>query len=204
MEAQVYVEPLAVFTTLPPQRAATVAIKPQSIPSEERTDAESARTIDGELKLYSVRFFGGRYECRNGEVLDQLRKHSGNQANGGRIFAEIPRSALTHSRQLIGVTGASLPEGGLTDEDRNLLATLRKRGNAPSLPPAGILGTVDLYTRAVVRFRVAGVKSPRPNDLPSVVKVRILDLLELLETSGIHEVAGERRGDPARSETAVG
>ena len=204
MEAQVYVEPLAVFTTLHPQRAATVAVNPQDIPPEERTDADVAGTVDGELKLYSVKFIGGRYECRNGELLTQLRKHRGNQANGGRVFAEIPRSALTHSRQLIGVTGASQPEGGLTDEDRNLIATLRKRGNAKTLPPAGVLGTVDLYTRAVVRFRVAGVKSPRPNDLPSVVKVRILDLLELLEASGIHEVAGERRGDPSGSEAAVG
>src|SRR3990167_7956305 len=180
-------EPLANFVVLPPYRNATVAIDPWKYPLSKRPDGKPDRAL-----TYHKLKGGEFYPIFDEVVLTAFREHPGNQANGGFAFTEIQKGVVDHARQLLGGIGASIPEGGITDDDRLLLMDLSERKEAPTMPPNGIKGTFDLYSRAVERFRVAGIRHPKPDSQWPELKVKVNDLIELLAESGI---GADERGD---------
>ena len=173
-------EPLAHFAALPPYCSPTVVLDAWAYPFPKRPDGRA------DVRLTYHHFTRDQfYPVFNETVLKAFREHTGNQANGGNVFMEISKGAVDHARQLLGGIGASVPEGGITDDDRLMLMDLAERKEAPTMPPNGIKGTFDLYLRAVERFRVAGIRHPKPESQWPELKVKLNDLLELLAESGI-------------------
>ena len=180
MEAVQHKEPLGSFVVLPPLRHAMVTLDPweYSFSKLPNGKPDPRKTIH---RLVS----GIAYDVHDELTLRAFRECPGNQANGGNIFAEVQRGVLNHMRQLMGGTGASIPDGGLTADDRDMLRTLSSRKDLDTMPPPGIEGARKLYARAVERFRVAGIRHPKAEVSWQDMKLRIKDLLEVMAESGI-------------------
>ncbi len=166
--------PVAIFAAEPPFRAPTLALSPE--------EHGYGKDIDGNDKPRpNVKVDqAGRYEAWDDEMADILRKHSGNTANGGDTFFEVPSEVLRHGRSLDGIVTASIPENGLTGNDRDLVTSLFEITKKPALN-----GAVETMRKAVERFRVADFQVPSPDRKPPIIRGRLVELLEILEEQGI-------------------
>ena len=181
--------PVAIFAAEPPFRAPTLGLSPE--------EHGYGKNIDGkDTPRPNIKFDqAGRYEAMNDEMAGILRKHSGNTANGGDTFFEVPSEVLRHGRSLDGTVTASLPEEGMTGKDRDLVGSLAKVIEIPKLNGAG---SVELMRKVVERFRVADFQVPSPDRNVRIIRGRMVELLEILEEQGIkpEEIADEGRGNP--------
>lgn len=174
MEAQNI--PIAVFVTEPPLRNVTVCLSPE--------DHGYGTNIDGKpAPKDSIRFSNGRYEAYSEEIAQNMRGHVGNTANGGSEFFEAPAQALRHGRAIEG-DPASIPDGGLTGEDREMLEKLTRQSEN-NIPPPAVEGVVDLMKWIVARFMVSNFDTPSPTRKIPIIRGRLVELVELLEEQGI-------------------
>lgn len=178
METQQVKEPVAIFVAQPPARKPHITLAPEECGYGVNAKGEPA-------PFENVVFHDGRYTAFDEDIAEALRKHSGNVANRGDVFFEVEKGVVDHARQLSGMETAAMPEGGLTDDDRELLAKLEKGAAAKSLPPKAADALAASFHLAHKRFLVGGIKEPKPGDKPSKVIVRTADLLELLKANGI-------------------
>ncbi len=185
-------EPLAIFSSFG-VRNATVGIPRADfgyeLPNAKDASPEEFASIyfepSGEpAGLKIIEFKDGSYEAFLPVIVDCLRRHPQNKSNGGRAFMEVPREALRQGRELAGGVGAKMPEGGLTDEDQVLLASLTKYADQ-KMPPKALGKPIRFFGEAVTRFQVAGVRAPVRGEAAGTVKVRVMDLMEILESAGI-------------------
>ncbi len=170
--------PVAVFILQPPLRSALVALSPEEFGYGKNIDGEKA-------PKESIKFgIDGRYEAFDEDIANMLRKHIGNTAKGGDVFFEADNEAFRHARALENEIPASMPEGGLTEEDGELLNALDKLATK-NLPPPATKGAVEKIKRAVDRFRVAELKVPAAEQKPLIIRARAAELLEILAEQGI-------------------
>ncbi len=108
METTEVAIPIAVFMAEPPHRAPMIALSPEECGYGENIDGKPAPRDNIKFGV------DGRYETSSGEMAEILRKHSGNTANGGGVFFEVPVEVMRHGRALDNSNPASVPEGGLT------------------------------------------------------------------------------------------
>ena len=174
MEGQ---QPVAIFVAQPPYREPMVALSPEEHGYGENIDGRPAPRDN-------IKFEDGRYEAFDETMADILRKHTGNTANGGETFFEIPSEVTRHARALDGTVAASMPEGGLTGEDQQLVNALAKLASK-NLPPPAAKGAVDKMRQAVERFRVSNFDVPSAERKLPIIKGRVAELVELLEEQGI-------------------
>lgn len=120
-------------------------------------------------------------------IIQDLRKHSGNKDNGGALFWEVPDADENVIFSHAGIITITMPKAGLSDADREILATLvKKGGNSPlNSDPAEIVKTRDQVRAVLDRFKVKGVSVP-PNDkkIP-MLKAAIINLMDAFEEKGI-------------------
>ncbi len=166
--------PVAIFAAEPPFRAPTLGISPE--------EHGYGKNIDGkDTPRPNIKFDqAGRYEAWDDEMAGILRKHSGNTANGGDTFFEVPSEVLRHGRSLAGIVTASIPEDGLTEKDQDLVNSLV----AITLKPL-LNGAVEVMQTAVERFRVADFQVPAEGRQRPIIRGRLMELLEILEEQGI-------------------
>lgn len=132
----------------------------------------------------------GRYECFDERIMECLDRHSENQGNGGSAFFKVDEQVIAAARTM--TTGAIMPDGGLTDTDWTLLGALEEF----SVNGVKVKDSDDAkkwFALAVARFDVTGIKLVRPHDPIDTIRVRISDMLEILESAGIESAADERR-----------
>lgn len=166
--------PAAIFVAQPPYRSPTVGLSPE--------EHGYGKSIDGKpAPRESIKFDqAGRYEAYDDAMAEMLRKHTGNAANGGDTFFEIPNEVLRHGRSIEGSVTASMPEDGLTENDRELVNSLTKIGKSPNL--TGAIATME---KAIERFRVADFRVPSGDRKRPIIRGRLFELLEILEEQGI-------------------
>ena len=161
-------EPLAIFTANG-ARGLSVGLSREEFGYQMKPHAE-ADPAEFEIVHYDDRGnpvglkpvkFGelGRYDAYDERIVDCLRKHKGNQDNGGNLFMEVPQEVLRQGRELAGGVTAMPPEGGQTDADRELLFSLDRWASARSIPPNSLPKARESFHAAVLRFRVSGVKA---------------------------------------------
>ncbi len=169
--------PVGVFVVQPPLRNCTVGLSPE--------EHGYGKNIDGgNAPKALIRFTNGRYESYDEEETKNLREHVANTANGGSDFFEVPQEAMRHGRAIETGNPASIPDEGLADEDRELLAELtRISGN--NIPPPAVPGVVEKMEQAVQRFLVINFDTPSPDRKIPIIKGRLVELLEILEGQGI-------------------
>ncbi len=195
METQVQSnEPLAIFNTMASRGGLTVGLSVYDfkvkLPDRSQATPEEFQLIEydqlGMPKGLKPIKFGesGCYEARNPMVVDCLRQHKQNVANGGAAFMEAPKEVLRHGRQLANVLAAEIPDGGLNDADRALLEQLQKYSDEV-IPPKAVPKACRRFTEAVTRFHVNGARAPFISDRPGMVRTRVDDLLEILASVGI-------------------
>ena len=169
--------PVAVFVTQPPLRNATVAFSPEEHGWGKNVEGKDAPRA-------SIMFNGNRYESYDQEETENLRKHIANAANGGDVFFEVPQEAMRHGRAIESGDTASMPDDGLTDEDRGFLAELTRR-STKQIPPPSVPGLIKQMAWAVQRFHVINFDTPSPDRKIPIIKGRLLELLEILEAQDI-------------------
>lgn len=170
-------KPVAVFVTQPPLRNATVGMSPE--------EHGYGKNIDGkDTPKASIKFNGNRYESYDEDEAEHLRKHIANTANGGDVFFEVPQGALRHGRAIETGDPASMPDEGLSDEDREFLVDLTSR-STKQIPPPSVPGLIKKMAWAVQRFHVINFDTPSPDRKIPIIKGRLLELLEILEGQGI-------------------
>lgn len=169
--------PVAIFVANPPNRGVMLGLSPE--------EHGYGKNVDGKDALRNnVKFDrAGRYEAYDEAMAKILRAHTGNTANGGETFFEIPSMALTHARAIEGIT-ATLPDGGLSEEDVELVNQLTKL-SAGKIPPPAVNGVIEKMKRAVERFKVYNFEVPDPDRKITIIRGRLAELLELLEGEGI-------------------
>lgn len=177
------------------------------LPDRGEATAEEFQLIEYDLLgkpmgLKQVKFgFDGVYEAYHPLIMDCLRLHPQNQANGGDAFMEVPQEAIHQSRVLAGIESSVIPDGGLNDEERSLLAKLWKYANTQLLPPA-VDNAIKIYERVVEQFQVTGARAPKHTERPGRIKVRLEDLVELLEGTGIRVEPPTEKQDSDNAVTA--
>jgi len=120
-------------------------------------------------------------------VVDQrdefMRKHPGNEANGGSDFWEESEAA-TKALNVVSMTPtATMPVGGLQDDD---IATLKAMERVTKhLPPAGVPGTVNKCLTTIERFKITGISAPALDWPIRRIKARIIEILSVCEDAGI-------------------
>ena len=117
-------------------------------------------------------------------ILEAMRKHPENRANGGGLFFEIGTEAAKMAGAFDGRFSASMPEGGLTADDGEMLTRLEKALGVAVPPPAMAARREDL-ARALERFRVLNIAMPDQDKGVKGLKTRIAMLMEALEEAGI-------------------
>ena len=169
--------PAAIFVAKPPFRSPTLGVSP-----EDFKEHGYGKDIDGNKAFRgNIRFDeAGRYEAYDDVMVDLLRKHSGNVANGGGTFFEIPNEALRHGRAIEGSVTASMPEEGMSENDQKLVNSLVKIGKSPNMT-----GALAAMKGAVERFRIAGFEMPSAERKRPIIRGRLFELLETLEEQGI-------------------
>ncbi len=170
-------QPVAIFVAQPPYREPMVTVSPEEHGYGENIDGKPAPRDN-------IKFEGGRYEAFNEEQAEILRKHTGNTANGGDTFFEIPSEVTRHTRALDGIVAASMPEGGLTEETQQLVNALAKAASK-NLPPPAAKGVVKKMHQAVEVFRVSNFEVPSAERKLPIIKGRVAELVELLDEQGI-------------------
>ncbi len=180
--------PIAVFMAEPPHRAPTVTLSPE--------ECGYGKNLDGNPAPRDNIKFGvdGRYETSSDEMARILRNHSQNTANGGNIFFEVPVEVMRHGRALDNSNPASIPDGGLTDDDAELVNALAKTASLPTVPPKAMDGLCQKMKAAVERFRVANFDVPEPTRRVPIIRGRLLELMEILEAQGIRPEVPENAG----------
>lgn len=177
MSEQQNSQDLAAFVLEPPLRSAHITLGPDRHGLVERWDGQK-------VPRGNTVFSDGRYETRDAGEAEQLRRHPGNVENGGDLFREVDARALSDARNRAN-NGAMLPDGGLTEADTSLLADLVRLAGAERLPPKALPRAREVFENAAERFMAHGVRRPVDGDKAAVVQVRLCDLRDLLESSGI-------------------
>lgn len=142
----------------------------------------------------AVKFQMGEAEVDE-ETAKRLRAHDG---FGTRFWEENPSDTEALSTLQLK-PGATMPEGGLTPEDLDLLGRLKERAEVKALPPKVKDKLAEDFAAAVVRFQVHGIKAPKEGDGVAAVQVRARDLIELLEEHGITAYAEPKQADSGDS-----
>lgn len=140
----------------------------------------------------AAKFDAGRLEENKPKRIEMLRKHPGNRANGGDLFWEQPVQDAAGMAALNGRMIASMPEGGLTDEDIAMLKALHRsrKGLAPKAMDSIRAQAVKIYER----FRMAGIQPPPPEYNINRTKARIIDMLGVIEDEGIWKAGDDEDG----------
>jgi len=181
MESQT-VRPVATFILQPPLRAALVGLSPEEFGYGKNIDG-------GNAPKASIKFLDGRYKAMDEDTADMLRRHGENIKNGGSTFFEADQEVFRHAEAIENVVPASMPDGGLTVEDGDLLSALDKLASK-NLPPRARGGAVSKIQQAVERFRVANFDVPAADKKVLIIRARAAELLEILAEQGIDNERG--------------
>ncbi len=123
----------------------------------------------------------GVFEVTDPEVIERMRIHPCNKANGGGEFWE---EAASLTQALSGGTSVFLetPHGGVTAEDVQLLSELE---NLKSIPPPAMNSVGRKFSTVLDRFGVMGISVPPAEKGQRLLKARITEFLSAIEDAGI-------------------
>src|SRR3990167_10944771 len=144
-------------------------------------DQSSGRHVKKPSPFRPVKFKNGEVDVNDLRV-PLMRKHPGNVKNGGAIFWE-QTEADTKALENLFIRTASAPEGGLTEQDKELLTALKR--NCKHIAPAEVLSARERVRQAIERVRGRGI-DPCPSGftIPRI-KARVIELVGLIEDKGI-------------------
>lgn len=133
-----------------------------------------------------VQFKAGSFTTEDSMVIEDLRKHPGNQVNSGTEFFEEPEEIANIAAMASGRVSITRPLGGLTSEDRGALERLAKIcGNKPiNAEPSKIAAVRDDMGHVLKRFQVIGIIVPPNPEKVVILKGRIEELMNALEDAG--------------------
>jgi len=117
------------------------------------------------------------------DLIKCLRNHSGNKANGGQTFWEETEEVMDAIKVAQGITVAHIPEGGMLDEDVELVRTLYKYSKR--IPPPAQDSAMQKLGFAIERFTIRGVTIPPREKGIRILKARMIEALSAMEDAGI-------------------
>lgn len=151
-----------------------------------------------------AKFTDGQLREDRPNRIEMLRKHGGNQANGGSDFWEQPEADTAALTLLRGETNAFMPEGGLTPED---IADLEYLNTATRhLAPRAVDNTRKRAEKVHARFRVIGIQVPAKEFNITRLRGRVTEIMGVIADKGIWipKDGDEKRVDTGRSQAADG
>lgn len=150
-------------------------------------DPASGTHIKRKAPYRPVKFKDGMAEVADARM-PLMRKHRGNRANGGNVFWE-QSEADTKAFETLFIKSAELPEGGLTNEDRELLVVLKR--HCKHIAPPESPNARERIAKAIERFRVRGIDPCPPQFTLARIKARAVELMGMIEDRGIWSAADE-------------
>ncbi len=126
------------------------------------------------------------------DLISCLRKHSGNDANGGSTFWEETQAVLDSMAVAQGMTIAHVPDGGVTDHDVTMIQKLY--GYSKRIPPPAQDTAMLLFGDVIERFSIRGVTIPPRDRGLRLLKARIIEALSSLEDLGVASANAVARG----------
>ncbi len=139
-----------------------------------------------------AQFHDGSFVTDDPDYIGMLRKHADNEKNGGLVFYEMSPEAIAGLDNVF--PGAKMPEGGLTETDRELLGQLLKF--EVKIPPNSEEKVRALFDLTVERFRVHGIQKPPAGSGLRLLRSRVTEMVyRIQEALGDEWRAGDE-GSP--------
>ena len=135
---------------------------------------------------------------------DFMRKHPGNQANGGSAFWEEDQNTTDVVDLMSGKPIATMPVGGLNDKDKEVLTYLEKA--CIHMVHTAIPGIHTRFEYVLERFNVVGLPPPEKDWNIRRTKARLIEVMGLMEDTGIFvneesdDGPGDTKGSAASAE----
>lgn len=161
-------------------------------------DPQSGAHVQKQAPHRPVKFKNGVVDVSDAR-LPLMRKHPGNRANAGdnAVFWEESEKD-TKALEAMFMQRAELPEGGLTDDDRQMLDALKR--NCKHIAPPEAPNVRERIAKVIERFKVRGIEPCQPQYSLQRIKARAIELMGLLEDKGIYEGTATPDGSTGPSE----
>lgn len=135
----------------------------------------------------AVKFHQGMAEV-GPQTAEMLRRHS----SFGSSFWEENQGDTAALKNLQLPFNAVLPEGGLTEDD---VARLTKLGSLKAIQLSGVNKALEDMQWVLDRFTVTGFNLPAATKKPTVIRARLVTLLDELAEKGICADGNAEPGD---------